>query len=278
MALADLQLERLLQRSDLWRGDAYHPQQMGLDSGYPEFNRHLGQGGWPSQGLCEIFCSSEGIGELSLALPLMRRLIPRQSREGSAAGLVSLVAPPHVPYPQSLAMQGIDVSRLLWVDTQTPKEQLWALEQILTSGASPLVLCWLEDLSVSQARRLQLACEKGESLCLCYLPSKLKEQAHPVPLRIALQPSTEINTGTKIESSSEANTKMGNDRLLETQVDILKRRGGWPAPRFSLSLLPELLAQSLMLDVTKQQEQDKRLENELNKQLSGQILQGPWSA
>ncbi len=266
MALADLQLERLLLRSDLWRGDAYHPQQMGLDSGYPELNRHLGQGGWPSQGLCEIFCSSEGIGELSLALPLMRRLIPRQSREGSSAGLVSLVAPPHVPYPQSLAMQGIDVNRLLWVDTQTPKEQLWALEQILTSGASPLVLCWLEDLSVSQARRLQLACEKGESLCLCYLPSKVKDQAHPVPLRIALQPSTETNT------------KMGNDRLFETQVDILKRRGGWPAPRFSLSLLPELLAQSLMLDVTKQLEQDKRLENELDKQQSGQILQGPWSA
>ncbi|QYJ92183.1 translesion DNA synthesis-associated protein ImuA [Shewanella spartinae] len=274
--MADLQLERLLQRSDLWRGDAYHPQQMGLDSGYPEFNRHLGQGGWPSQGLCEIFCSSEGIGELSLALPLMRRLIPRQSREGSAAGLVSLVAPPHVPYPQSLAMQGIDVSCLLWVDTQTPKEQLWALEQILTSGASPLVLCWLEDLSVSQARRLQLACEKGESLCLCYLPSKVKEQAHPVPLRIALQPSTETNTGINIETSSEANIKMGNDRLLETQVDILKRRGGWPAPRFSLFLLPELLAQSLMLDVTKQQ--DERLENKLNKQQSGQILQGPWSA
>ncbi|WP_281213405.1 translesion DNA synthesis-associated protein ImuA [Shewanella insulae] len=269
MALADLQLERLLQRSDLWRGDAYHPEQEGQDSGYPELNRHLGQGGWPSQGLCEIFYACEGIGELSLALPLMRRLIPRQSREGSPAGLVSLVAPPHVPYPQSLAMQGIDISRLLWIDTQTSKEQLWALEQILTSGVSPLVLCWLEELSVGQARRLQLACEKGESLCLCYLPSKVKEQAHPVPLRIALQPSTAINIGTNIEVSTETSTKKGNDRLLETQVDILKRRGGWPAPRFSLSLLPELLAQSLMLDMVKQQE--------LDKQQSGQILQGPWS-
>lgn len=267
MALADLQLERLLQRADLWRGDAYHPQQEGQDSGYPELNRHLGLGGWPNQGLCEIFSASEGIGELSLVLPLMRRLIPNASTEGCGTGLVSLVGPPHVPYPQALAMQGIDISRLLWIDTQAVKEQLWALEQILTSGVSPLVLCWLKELSVSQARRLQLACEKGESLCFCYLPDKMKEQAHPVPLRIALQ----------------ANTEAGTDKPLETQVDILKRRGGWPAPRFSLSLLPELLAQSLMLDVATERGREKEWEDELDRKLdrpqeSAQVLQGPWSA
>ncbi|WP_428611608.1 translesion DNA synthesis-associated protein ImuA [Shewanella sp.] len=247
MALADPQLERLLERADLWRGDAYYPGPLGQDSGYPELNRYLGHGGWPAHGLCEIFYSCEGIGELSLVLPLMRRLIPSRSPQAGAASLVSLVAPPHVPYPQQLLMQGIDVSRLLWVDTQVLKEQLWALEQILTSGVSPLVLCWLDQLSTSQARRLQLACEKGESLCVCYLPSKLKSQPHPVPLRLALQPEL-----------------AGKSYAFATQVDILKRRGGWPAPKFSLSLLPELLAQSLKGDTP-------------SSLAGGQVVQGPWS-
>ncbi|MCZ4338680.1 translesion DNA synthesis-associated protein ImuA [Shewanella colwelliana] len=249
-------LEQLLERDDLWRGNAQHSV-AGVDTGFASLNQHLLNGGWPLSGLCELFQSSDGVGELSVLLPLIAKMIPSnplQTTTIEGGAWVSFVAPKYIIYPESLSMQGIDVNRLLWVDTADRKEQLWALEQILTSGASPLVLCWLDKLSVTEARRLQLASEKGTSLCVCYLPQSAVQQAHPVQLRLQLD---------RVVATSQ-----GAD--LSTNVSIIKRRGGWPVADFKLPLLPPYMAQSFAFDgITMPAAASMANDNN--------VLQGPWS-
>lgn len=299
-----LAIEQLLQRGDLWRGDQVEQQQV-IDSGFSQLNKHLLHGGWPAKGLCEVFHASEGIGELTIILPLMASLIPAPAHNGAnnkpsnyssscdnryqshrasayqGDTLVSLVSPPHIPYPEALAMQGIDVRRLLWVDTANRKDQLWALEQIISSGVSPLTLCWLDKLTVTEARRIQFAAEKSATLCVCYLPEATKDQAHPVHLRVQLSRKSASRQACSDQRSllAEQECSQGDNRddsrsnSLATQINFIKRRGGWPVPEFNLSLLPPYLASSLK-------------KNSIHPSLSApqpsfpsntNVFQGPWS-
>lgn len=242
-------LKSLLERKDLWRAGLWQGEhqakQVGYPSGFAELDRHLADSGWPQQGVCEFLCHGTGQGELSIILPLLKRLINRTQANmidssELADPLVLMVAPPFVPYPRAFELQGIDVERLVWVDSHDRKEQLWAIEQALGSGTVPLVLAWLDHLSITESRRLQLAAEKGKALCILYLPSKVANDSHPVTLRLSLR--REHYSAHKAQNQPlRAVTSVG-----DTRVDIIKRRGGWPSAEFSLSLLPAHLKQSLL--------------------------------
>lgn len=242
-------LESILQRQDIWRGgqeQALLSASAGYPTGYAELDQHLAEQGWPKVGVCELFHHHFGQGEMSIFLPLLRSLIPLQTDKdlglnSSLAGgcdLVTFIAPPMVPYAVELTNEGIDTSRLLLVNTQDRKEQLWALEQCLTSGSCPLVVVWLNRLSTIEARRLQLACEKGKSLAMILLPRRLAEQSHPVALKIAIDP---------MPARTEADLTQHAQNLLNfgQSVQILKRRGGWPTKAFSLPLASKRLLLNL---------------------------------
>ena len=128
------------------------------------------------------------------------------------------------------------------------------------------MLAWLDNLSTTEARRLQLAAEKGESLCMLYLPTRCAQQSHPVTLRLALQRqhfSARSNVAPhsahhehadssvaapmlKLVPKQAALTQFLNSHLGMSEVNIIKRRGGWPSPRFSLLLLPPHIKESLL--------------------------------
>lgn len=242
-------LQSLLERKDLWRAGAwqgeYPSQQSGYPSGFSELDRHLADNGWPQQGVCEFLCHGAGQGELSIILPLLKRFLCTtqiKSLDNSEFSdpIVLLVAPPFIPYPQALELQGIDVQRLVWLDSHDRKEQLWAIEQALSSGTVPLVLAWLDNLSITESRRLQLAAEKGKSLCFLYLPLKVANDSHPVTLRLSLR-----RERYSVVKDQNLPLRIINT-VGKTRVDIIKRRGGWPSTEFSLSLLPPHLKQSLL--------------------------------
>lgn len=64
-----------------------------------------------------------------------------------------------MPYGHGLNQLGVDVGRLILVDTDTDKDALWAVEEALRSQAKPaIVVGALEaDLDLTQSRRLNLA-------------------------------------------------------------------------------------------------------------------------
>ncbi|ACJ29068.1 Conserved hypothetical protein [Shewanella piezotolerans WP3] len=260
-------LGQLLARQDIWRGQQWQQQQLAYPTGFSLLDVHLADNGWPQIGVCEVLCDGVGQGELSMVLPMLSQLIGQgQSSIKDAAqeqdSMVMLVAPPHIPSAQALLQQGLELARLIWIDTEERKERLWAIEQALSNGSVPLVLAWLDNLSTTEARRLQLAAEKGESLCMLYLPTRCAQLSHPVNLRLALQrqffsarnnvnhhdhaDSSAAASMLKLVPKQAASSPFFSSHLGMTEVNIIKRRGGWPSPMFSLPLLPPHIKESLL--------------------------------
>jgi hypothetical protein len=179
-----MSLETVLQqRSDIWRGGLSAPpgQRAGAATGHEALERLL-PSGWPRGVLTELLLEQEGIGELRLVLPALVRL----SRAG---GRLAWVAPPHLPYAPALANAALDLSRLLIVQAEATADRLWALEQILRSGACEAVLGWVtEPMRGKALRRLQLAAETHDALAFLYRPDEAANHASPAALRLRLVP------------------------------------------------------------------------------------------
>jgi cell division inhibitor SulA len=194
-------LERLTASGAIWRGTSG----AGLraePSGIAALDTRLPGGGWPAGALSELLIPAHGIGELSLALPLLARLT-------QAGRHAAFVAPPHIPYAPALARAGVALERTLVVEPKTADETIWATEQLLRTAAYGAVLAWTGALREADQRRLQLAAETGNGLALLYRPIRAAVAASVAALRLRLS--------------------RDEDRLA---IEILKVRGGRPGARF----------------------------------------------
>jgi len=190
-----MSLDALLQRADLWRGNAPAPHgQHVISTGRAELNELLD--GWPQGALTEILVNHQGIGELALLMPALARLT-REDR------WLVFVAPPHIPYAPALAQHGVELARVLVVKPQRPADTLWALEQALRAGCCGAVLAWPTRADFTALRRLQLAAEAGDAMGVLYRTEELAQQSSPAALRVQL-------------------ASVGGD----LEVRVLKQRGG----------------------------------------------------
>ena len=200
-------LDKLLANPRVWRGRDQARHRRGLASGYPELDRHLPGGGWPSDSLTEILTGQYGIGELRLLIPALAKLSKETPEQDfGEPGWIAWIAPPFQPYPPALQQCGIDLSRMLIVRPQDAGEILWSAEQALSSGTCAAVLLWPEFLDDQASRRLQLAAEKGHSWAIAFRPLTACRQASAAALRL------ELRAGPQ-----------------GTRVRILKSRGSRPA-------------------------------------------------
>ena len=149
-------LDALLANRRVWRGQpaalppARHPTGFGaLDDALPAH-------GWPDAALSEVLLPADGLGELRLLLTTLARL----TRAGQD---IVLVAPPYVPYPDGWRRAGVDFAHVHLVDAK-PRDALWATEQCLRAGCLAAVLCWPRQADDRALRRLQVACESGQTL------------------------------------------------------------------------------------------------------------------
>jgi len=169
-----------------------------ISTGFQSLDQHL-DGGWPLGSVVEILYEHEGIGEFTLLLPVLASLT-RQDR------WIVLVGPPYIPYPPALSAGSIQLSRVLLIENVCREEVLWAVEQSLQSPACGAVLFWAAPYRYAHWRRLQRAAEQGGGLAV-WLHGDRDQQAFAPALRLALA--------------------VDPQHLLSVQ--ILKRRGGWPA-------------------------------------------------
>jgi hypothetical protein len=216
-------LENLLQNPWVWRGS----QRLGnhaaaftaCSTGYARLDDHLPGGGWPRHALTEILLEHYGTGELKLLMPALARLSNADDSIGNGgnvndhctdpafeeAGWIAWIAPPFQPYPPALLQWGINLQHMLMVHPRRDVEALWAAEQALSSGNCAAVLVWSDELDNRASRRLQLAAEKGQSLCFAFRPLEAAALSSAAALRLAL------HAGER-----------------GTDVRILKSRGGRP--------------------------------------------------
>ena len=188
-------LATLLEHPALWRGEECARSAAALPSGFPALDRCLPGGGWPQGALTEIISRTAGIGELSLLMPACARLTQTERS-------LIFVAAPHIPYAPALAAAGLDLTRLLLVQTRSRKDGLWALEQALNATSCGAALAWMENIDDRSLRRLQLACERSGACGFLFLSQS--KASSPAALRLALSAA--------------------DDGCLA--VRILKRRGG----------------------------------------------------
>ena len=197
----------------LWRARELPRQQIadaGIGTGFRALDDALVDHGWPPAGLVELLSEDYGIGELRLLSPALATLSSSDDR------CIAWVNPPHLPYAPALQSVGIDPARVLLVRANDHAEALWAFEQSSKSGACSAVLGWFADpkLRFTEVRRLQFAAKQGRTWANLFRPLDAAREASSAELRLRLEPLSE-------------------DRL---NVDIVKRRGGWPLPGIELPL------------------------------------------
>jgi hypothetical protein len=193
-------LEELLQHPRLWRarGQSRDAGTATLATGFPLLDARLPGGGWPAHGLVELLVDADGIGELSLMMPVLARCL-----DADPGAWTAWITPPHEPYAPALVTQGIDPRRLLVVrTTRVP----WAMEQTLRSRVCAVVIGWLGKVTLQGLRRLKLATEHSRALGFIIRSVRHRNEAVPAELRLVLAPA---RTGLEVE--------------------LLKCRGGSPA-------------------------------------------------
>jgi hypothetical protein len=188
-------LAELLHNPLLWRGDQLARADAVVSSGLAELDGELPGGGWPRGGLVELLADDQGIGELRLVLPALRRLV-------EAGEWIMLVAPPHIPYAPAFAGRGIDPSRVLVVAAAEEKQRWWAAEQVLRANSAGALLFWPHSVNDQRLRRLQLAAQEGAALAFMFSGTARAAQPSPAPLRIRLAA-----------------------QAAQLRVDVFKRRG-----------------------------------------------------
>ena len=168
----------------LWQGRRRHHRLPTLETGHAHLDQALPDGGWPLGALTELLVAREGVGELSLLMPTLARV----SREG---GWTVFVDPPWTPYPPAMRGHGIDLERLLVVNTPDATSSLWACEQALRSVRGGVVLSWLRggkhQAGFTHLRRLQLAARSGRKGAFLFRPANVAGQATPAALRLHME-------------------------------------------------------------------------------------------
>jgi protein ImuA len=164
----------LLGRS-IWR--AHEQAQIKAEpTGFAALDRALPGGGWPVGAVSEVLHAQPGVGELSLALPLLARLTQAHRN-------VAFVAPPMPPYAPRLAGAGVALSHVLVAEPDPAQDRLWCAEQLLRAAAGA-VLLWIDRADTQSLRRLQLAAEDSEGCVLVYRPDRFAAESTPSALRL----------------------------------------------------------------------------------------------
>ncbi len=196
-------LQTVLRDARLWRGDRAAAIRA-TATGHAALDAALPGGGWPQGALSEILHASPGVGELSLALPLLARLT--QARQH-----VAFIAPPYLPYAPALADAGLALHQVLVVEPRDAVDALWAAEQLLHAQAGA-VLLWQARIDMTALRRLQLAAETGGGIGLLYRPLSAAQDSSAAGLRLSIT------------------REHGSPR-----VAVLKCRGARPSAQYALT-------------------------------------------
>jgi hypothetical protein len=169
-------IDAALRDARLFRGGrALLETRDGLSTGIAALDAALPWGGFPRGALSELLHRHDGIGELSLLLPALRRL--------TASERVALIAPPWLPYAPALVQGGLSLAQLVWL--APPAERvLWTAEQCLRAGCLGGVLLWSLTGDDRALRRLQLAAEQGGAHAWLFRPLKHATNASPAALRL----------------------------------------------------------------------------------------------
>lgn len=181
-----------------------------VPTGLCSLDRLLPGNGLPGSSIVEWVQQVPGIPAASLALFCIRpRLL--------SAGCLAIVDGQSEFHAEAALRLGIPVSRLLLIrpprSTSNQADFLWALEQTARCSGVSAVLCWIDRISSTAMRRLQLAVERS-SVCLHVVrPQSALRQTSWADFRFVVNPAS---------LSDPEQSARGRVRLL--QVELVRSR------------------------------------------------------
>jgi hypothetical protein len=146
------------------------PEPRSIPSGHPALDAAVG--GFPRPGVVEV-AGLPGSGRLGVLLPALAR----ETRAGRVVAVVDALGRLHPP-----GLPGVAWSRLLLV-RPGPEQAPWAAEQVLRSGAVPLVVLLDPAPFGRSGWRLLRAAEEGDAVLA--VVAEAPDPALPATLRLA---------------------------------------------------------------------------------------------
>lgn len=167
-------------------------------------------GGWPQAAVSELLLKHNGMGEIRLLSPLLSRLSRR-------SGYLTWINPPFLLNAPALADQGLQLDKIIIIQTNSVQETIWSAQQAMTSQACSTVLVWLPKKRLStEIRKLNLAAKAGNCWGIIFREYSLQLEPSAATLRMVL----EFCNG-------------------KHQLTIIKQPDGWPGQKILLELFPE---------------------------------------
>lgn len=189
-------------RRQLLRCQVTHATQTTVSSGYPGLDKLLPESGLPSGSVIEWVHDGPGLHSATLALHCAAGFLKKP-------GVLAVVDAQNDFHPMSLHHLGIPMPRLLVVrpclnhqtcgePSQAQKsETLWTLEQLARCSGVRVVMAWIDHLSSTAQRRLQLAVEKSGVTVFLMRSSIALQQTSWADLRFHVQsvpqPEADVN-------------------------------------------------------------------------------------
>lgn len=175
---APVSLEQLLLRDDTWLGHSQRfTTRAAVPTGYEALDNGLANNGWPLASFIEV-CQSGSQAEWLLFTPALLETV----------GVFVLLNPPAAPFCQALIQAGIDLERLVVVDTTDKAHFIACFLELSRAGVGAL-LAWQpkDTLTYTDLRKCQLAASEGAGLSIMFRPSSVQQQNSPATLRVFSQ-------------------------------------------------------------------------------------------
>ena len=178
-----------------------------ITSGCGPLDRLLPWGGLRRGALVEWLAEGEGAGAATLAMLAAREA----ARQGGAVVVLDACGE---FYPPAAVRLGIEPERLLVVQTTSPADHAWALDQVLRCPGVAATVAYPEQLGGRLGgrsfRRLQLAAEQGGGLGLLLRPAAVRGEPSWGDARLLITPKPAA----------------GTDAVRRLNIELLRCRGG----------------------------------------------------
>ena len=170
-------LRPLFDAGRLWQGASIldiptHP------TGFSALDTALSGGGWPAHMLIEL------LTDCPASLPIQCILPSWQQHQDTR--WIALINPPAMPSAEGFQHAGLNPEQIDVIDAG--EDTAWTLEQLSRSPVMHSLLAWCpKPWSHTQLRRLQLACQQGETQLFLVRELSCAQQPSPAPVRIQLK-------------------------------------------------------------------------------------------
>lgn len=182
-------------------------------TGIGELDRFFG-GGIARAAVHELLFPPQAESPMFLAL-----LLAKKPEAGNPSDVIVISDPKRLLYPPAAVQLGIPLSRLYLLHPDNRSQELWAIGECLASAGVSAVVAELGSLTQVEARRLQLAAERGRTLGVFMRPAGKASSIYAAATRTlvtaAPMPSTGQTQGWMLQLLHGHGHAIGSSLLLE---------------------------------------------------------------